>query len=124
MTHANEVVDYGVDKNGKPRRVPVRLLNAPESLIYWFVICVPLIWFVGPHFRPLFFDNDVWFDRSLILTLMGWIPLGIVGNVFIRVINVGVLRTASRRPLGHKMTLTGVKSHNKITRHTPPNIKG
>ena len=63
MTPANEVIDYGVDKNGKPRRVPVRLLNAPESLIYWFVICVPLIWFVGPHFRPLFFDNDVWFDR-------------------------------------------------------------
>ena len=125
MVTKQEVVDYGVNKKGKPRRVPIRLLSASESLIYWFVICVPLIWLVGPHLRPLLFDGGLWFDRSLIISIVGWVPFGLIGNGFIRVLNVGVLRTASRRPAGDKKTMTGVKKSKRVPRgYTPPDVKG
>lgn len=101
---------YGFKSDGTPRRAPIRLLSALESLVYWLVIVAPIMWFVSWQMRDFGDDGGQWFDRMFAITLFGWIALGLVGNVIIRILNVAVLRTDMRRPSTLRQRTAGTGS--------------
>jgi hypothetical protein len=123
--------DYGTHKNGKPRRVPIRLLGAAETLIYWVVIFVPIIWLAREPLRSwltqqilegnlgwlsnINLDGGLWFDRALMLTMFGWLPFGLLGNALIRLTNKFILRTDWRRPPKIRRGFAG----QKLDKHVP-----
>lgn len=99
---------YGFHANDKPRKAPIRLLSAFESLLYWGIISVVLfVAFIAPtfwpdllpwDFRPLLKDGTDWFDTWALIIAFGWLPFGLIGNVVIRIVNKVILRTDARRP--------------------------
>lgn len=99
---------YGFRADGTPRKAPIRLLSAFESLLYWLILC-PFIWMVAWQLRSFGMDGGVLFDRMVVAALVGWIPFGILGNVVIRGLNKFVLRTDSRRPSKVRSKFSGGK---------------
>lgn len=131
--------DYGNHPDGTPRRVPIRLLSAAESLIYWFVIFVPIIWIGGHFWQPMMDavigtdssgkdivvqvtkDAGSWFDKKMALTVMGWLPFGLASNLLIRLVNKFVLRTDWARPSKISGGLSGASRGRKISKgYAPP----
>lgn len=100
---------YGFHADDTPRKAPIRLFSAFESLLYWFVLVAPVIFlvFLAPtywpdvfpwDFRPMLSDGASWFDMFAPIIAFGWLPFGLIGNVVIRGLNKFVLRTDARRP--------------------------
>lgn len=125
---------YGFHANDTPRKAPIRLLSAFESLLYWFVIAAPIIFllFLAPtywdmpwDFRPMLTDGAEWFDMFGVIIAFGWLPFGLIGNVVIRGLNRFVLRTDSRRPSKVKSKAFGFDQSTLTKRgYTPPKGEG
>ncbi|MFS0885016.1 hypothetical protein [Aeromicrobium sp. 179-A 4D2 NHS] len=127
---------YGFHANDKPRKAPIRLLSAFESLLYWFLIVAPIIFllFLAPtywpdtipwDFRPTLSDGATWFDTFGMIIAFGWLPFGLIGNVVIRLANKYLLQTDSRRPSQIKAKAFGMKTAAGGHRgYTPPTGKG
>lgn len=120
---------YGFKQDGTPRKDPIRLLSAFESLLLWFVLFVPVIFvlFIAPlfwsmpwDFRPFLFPGGDWLDIWMPVVAFGWLPFGIISNLLIRPVNKYILHTDSRRPSKVKARALGVKASKVPTGYTPP----